>query len=83
MDTAGMVPAKGGASPAATLLAFMPTGFFSMKLWYMVHAVCQKEAKSHNKPNAPLRVTYLTVKAPPVNRGDVTVQLLPPSGSTP
>lgn len=34
-----MVPAKGGASPEAMLLVSMPTGFFSMKLLYMVQAL--------------------------------------------
>lgn len=40
-----MVPAEGGASPEAMLLASMPTGSFSMKLLYMVQAGFQAEAQ--------------------------------------
>lgn len=38
MHISGTVPADGGANPEATLFASMPTGFFSMKLRYIVHA---------------------------------------------
>lgn len=76
-----MVPAEGGASPEAMLLASMPTGSFSMKLLNMVQAGFQAETQHHNKPNLSIR--DLSAAAPFMNGGDVTVLLLPPSGSTP
>lgn len=45
-----MIPAKGGASPEAMLLVSMPTGFFSMKLLYMVQAEFKRKTQTHNKP---------------------------------
>lgn len=45
-ETSCMIPAKGGASPEAMLLVSMPTGFFSMKLLYMVQAEFEHK---HNK----------------------------------
>lgn len=47
-----MIPAKGGASPDATLLLSMPTGFFSMRLLYIVQAGFQTNASdSSHLPN--------------------------------
>lgn len=36
------VPAKGGARPDAMLLLSIPTGFFSVKLLYIVHAASHR-----------------------------------------
>lgn len=79
-----MIPADGGARPDAMLLESMPTGFFSMKLLYMVHAV---NGEKQRITNEQINLKY---------QEDINLHFhhnkllqyalfisLPPSGSTP
>lgn len=57
-----MLPAEGGASPEATLLLSMPTGFFSIKLLYIVQAGFQTNASDsshlHDKMQLLFFISY-------------------------
>lgn len=62
------LPAKGGARPDAMLLLSISTGFFSIKLLYIVQAALSRntlQVSAHkNKLNISLSVTFYLLLAP-------------------
>lgn len=62
------LPAKGGARPDAMLLLSISTGFFSIKLLYIVQAALSRntlKVSAHkNKLNISLSVTFYLLLAP-------------------